>query len=323
MLKTLKYDLKSSIVLYLVALPLCLGIALASNAPIISGVIAGIVGGIIVGAISGSHTSVSGPAAGLTIIVITGIADLNNYNAFLLSVMLAGVFQIILAKIKAGELGDFIPGAVISGMLVSIGLIMILKQIPHALGYDSNFEGDDEFQQANGNNTFTEIISAILNIETGALIISVLCILILIIWQYKKLQKFTLFNLIPAQLIVVVVGIIINLLFKKYYPEYFLSGYHLSEVPVIDANTIKQWTFPDFSAITNINVWVLGITIALVASVESLLSIQAGDKIDTFKRTTPPNRELLAQGTGNFFSGLLGGLPVTAVILRTSANVNS
>lgn len=318
-----KYDFKASIVLYLVALPLCLGIALASNAPIISGVIAGIVGGIVVGAISGSHTSVSGPAAGLTIIVLTGILDLNNFNAFLLAVILAGVFQVILAKIKAGVLGDFIPGAVISGMLVSIGLLMILKQIPHALGYDFDAEGDEEFQQADGKNTFTEIAEAFMNIETGAFIIAAISILILIVWQSKKLQKISFFNLIPAQLIVVLVGIGINYLYQQYFHQYILSGYHLSDVPKIDETTLNEWPFPDFTALANIKVWVLAITIALVASVETLLSIQAGDKIDLYKRTTPPNRELLAQGTGNIVSGFLGGLPITAVILRTSANVNS
>ncbi|NQW43234.1 MAG: SulP family inorganic anion transporter [Bacteroidetes bacterium] len=318
-----KHDIKSSIVLFLVALPLCLGIALASNAPIISGVIAGIVGGIIVGAISGSHTSVSGPAAGLTIIVLNGITSLNNFEAFLLVVILAGIFQIILAKIKAGVIGDFIPGAVISGMLVSIGLLLMLKQIPHALGFDSDYEGDEEFSQADGKNTFTEIYYAILDFNTGAIIIALISILILLAWQHKRLQKIKLFNLIPAQLIVVLLGICINLFFTNYFPKLALSGYHLSEVPIIDSNTINNWPFPDFSAISNPTVWKLSITIALVASIETLLSIQAGDKIDPFNRTTPANKELLAQGTGNIISGFLGGLPITAVIVRTSANVNS
>ncbi|MDI1235803.1 MAG: SulP family inorganic anion transporter [bacterium] len=318
-----KEDFKSSIVLYLVALPLCLGIALASKAPIISGVIAGIIGGIIVGFFSGSHTSVSGPAAGLTIIVITGLKDLPDFQAFLLAVVLAGCFQFILSKLKAGVLGDFIPGAVISGMLVSIGLLLVLKQIPHALGYDFDFEGDEEFLQQDGKNTFTEIYYAILEVNWGAVLIALLSLLILIGWGSEKLAKYSFFRLIPSQLIVVILGIGLNTIYQDFFPEMALKGFHLSDVPMIDAETLSTWNFPDFNQIGNPIVWKLAITIAFVASIETLLSIQAGDKIDHHKRTTPANRELLAQGLGNITSGFLGGLPITSVIVRTSANVNA
>ena len=319
----LKDDFKSSIVLYLVALPLCLGIALASKAPIISGVIAGIVGGIIVGFLSGSNTSVSGPAAGLTIIVITGLKDLPDYQSFLLAVVLAGGFQFILSQLKAGILGDFIPGAVISGMLVSIGLLLVLKQIPHALGYDFNFDGDEEFLQEDGRNTFTEIYYAIIELNWGAFLISVLSLFVLIGWGSERLNKYSFFRLIPSQLIVVLLGISINAIYMQFYPSMALKGFHLSDVPKIDAETLANWSFPDFSQIGNPMVWKLAITIAFVASIETLLSIQAGDKIDPDKRITPANRELFAQGIGNVASGFLGGLPITSVIVRTSANVNA
>lgn len=316
-------DFKSSIVLYLVALPLCLGIALASKAPIISGVIAGIVGGIVVGLLSGSNTSVSGPAAGLTIIVITGLKDLPDYQAFLLAVVLAGGFQFILSQLKAGVLGDFIPGAVISGMLVSIGLLLVLKQIPHALGYDFDFEGDEEFLQEDGKNTFSEIYYAFIELNWGAFLIAVLSMFVLIGWGSEKLNKYGFFRLIPSQLIVVLLGIGINAIYINYFPNIALKGFHLSDVPKIDAETLAGWSFPDFTQIGNPMVWKLAITMAFVASIETLLSIQAGDKIDNYNRVTPANRELFAQGIGNVTSGFLGGLPITSVIVRTSANVNA
>ncbi len=318
-----KQDLRSSIVLYLVALPLCLGIALASKAPIISGIIAGIIGGIVVGLLSGSNTSVSGPAAGLTIIVLTGLNELPSYQAFLLAVVLAGVFQFILSKIKAGVLGDFIPGAVISGMLVSIGLLLILKQIPHALGYDFDYEGDEEFIQDDGNNTFTEIYYAILDLNWGAFFIAFLSLVILIAWNSKAMDRFTFSHYIPSQLIVVLLGILMNVIYINFFPSFELQGFHLSDVPKIDRNVLTTWNFPDYGQLTNPAVWQLGITIAFVASIETLLSIQAGDKIDHYKRITPANKELMAQGIGNIASGLIGGLPITSVIVRTSANVNA
>ena len=318
-----KEDLKSSIVLYLVALPLCLGIALASKAPIISGVIAGIVGGILIGFLSGSNTSVSGPAAGLTIIVITGLKELPTFEAFLLAVVIAGVFQFLLSQLKAGVLGDFIPGAVISGMLVSIGLLLVLKQIPHALGYDFDFEGDEEFIQEDGKNTFTEIYYAIVELNWGAFLIAIISMLILIGWGAERLSKYMFFRLIPSQLIVVLLGIGMNIIYINYFPALTLKGFHLSDMPTINSQALWAWNFPDFAQISNPIVWKLGITIAFVASIETLLSIQAGDKIDREKRITPANRELFAQGIGNVASGFLGGLPITSVIVRTSANVSA
>lgn len=323
MKSTFKQDIRASLVLYLVALPLCLGIALASNAPIVSGIVAGIAGAIVVGFLSGSQTSVSGPAAGLTIIVVNGLQAVPSFEAFLLSVIIAGCLQIVLGKLKAGEIGDFIPGSVITGMIFSIGLIMVLKQIPHALGYDFIAEGDEEFIQSDGRNTFSEIFYAFLDINPGALAITLVSFFILYFWDTESLKRYGFFRVVPSQFIVVIAGICINQFFVIAMPNYALKGFHLSDVPIIDSESLKNWNFPDFTSIGNSDVWKLAITIALIASVETLLSIQAGDKIDTKKRISPPNKELVAQGFGNIFSGLLGGLPITAVIVRTSANINA
>ncbi len=319
----IKEDLKSSVVLFLVTLPLCLGIALASHAPVIAGIIAGIVGGIVVGSLSGSHTSVSGPAAGLTIVVLTGLDDLQSYQAFLLAVVLAGMLQFALSKIRAGVLGDFIPGAVISGMLVAIGLLLVLKQIPHALGFDGVFEGDEEFMQNDGKNTFTEIYYAFLNFNAGPFIIALLSIALLITADKIGSPKVPFLRYIPSQLLVVLLGIVINYFYLLYFPAFHLSGFQLSEIQ-IDANgMLSAWNFPDFAQVVNPKVWKLAVTIAIVASIEALLSIQAADKIDDQKRLTPANQELMAQGFGNVVSGMFGGLPITSVIIRTSANINA
>lgn len=318
-------DFPSSVVVFLVALPLCLGIALASGAPLFSGLLAGIVGGIVVGSLSGSPLSVSGPAAGLTTIVLDAILKLGTYEAFLLSVVLAGVIQIILGVIKAGSIGNFFPVAVIKGMLAGIGLILILKQIPHAVGFDADYEGDESFFQADGRNTFTEIIEALNYISPGAVIISVISVFLLVVWGSQTLSRYKFFRTVPAPLIVVIVGIGLNALFESFFPGLAIDSKHLVSLPTISESTgVSAFlTMPDFSSWKDPRIYTTAITLAIVASLETLLSIEACDKMDPERRSTPLNRELKAQGAGNLISGLLGGLPVTSVIVRSSANVNS
>lgn len=321
-LGNLKYDLPASIVVFLVALPLCLGIALASGAPMLSGIIAGVVGGIVIGSLSGSNLSVCGPAAGLTTIVISALTQLNSFEAFLCAVILAGVFQLILGIVQAGTIGHFFPASVIKGMLSAIGLILILKQIPHALGYDKDFEGDEEFFQADGENTFSEIINALNYITPGAVIISVLSILILIFWDKPAIKNHKFLQYVPGPLLVVVFGVVTNWLYQINFPGLVISPEHLVALPLV-GDFWGQMNFPDFSHFTNPKVYTIALTLGLVASLETLLSIEAADKLDQFKRITPLNRELRAQGIGNMVSGFLGGLPITAVIVRTSANINA
>ncbi len=324
-LRNLRSDIPASIVVFLVALPLCLGIALASGAPLFSGIIAGVVGGLVVAGYSKSQLSVSGPAAGLTTIVFAAILDLNNYQAFLLAVVLAGLMQIGLGIAKAGTIGNYFPAAVIKGMLSAIGLTLILKQIPHALGYDGDFFGDDSFLQADGENTFSELLNAVNDIHPGATLICFLAIVIQIAWERPALKRSTFTSIVPAPLVVVAVGVLANVLYKMYLPDFYIGTEHLVSLPVAEnfSSFISQFTLPDFSSIINPKVWTVAITLAMVASLESLLSIDAIDKLDPYKRLTPLNREMKAQGLGNLVSGLIGGLPVTSVIVRSSANVNS
>lgn len=322
--KYFSFDFPAAVVVFLVALPLCLGIALASGAPLFSGLIAGIVGGIVVGALSGSPLSVSGPAAGLATIVLGAIQVL-GYEAFLVSVVLAGVIQIILGFAKAGAIGHFFPVAVLKGMLASIGLILILKQIPHAVGYDVDYEGDLSFFQDDGQNTFSEIVEAWNFLTPGAIIVSLAAIGILLAWGSKPLQQFKFFKTIPAALAVVLVGALLNLLFKNSYPDLVITEKHLVSVPTLSEGEglASLFTFPDFSQLINIKVITVAFTIAAVASIETLLNIEACDKLDPYRRITPLNRELKAQGLANTISGLLGGLPITSVVVRSSANIQA
>lgn len=324
-ISNLKYDIPAGLVVFLVALPLCLGIALASGAPLFAGIIAGIAGGIVVGSLSGSSLSVSGPAAGLTVIVLNAIEVLDTYEVFLCAVVLAGVIQLILGFLKAGIIGHFFPVSVIKGMLAAIGLILILKQIPHAFGYDADPEGDQSFIQPDGENTFTELIQALNYSSTGAIIISVLSLAILILWARPIFKKYTFFTLVPAPLVVVIFGVFMNWGFSQWMPEYALTGEHLVSLPVASdlQGFLSQFTFPDFSRLLDKQVLIVAITIAIIASLESLLSLDATDKLDPMKRIAPASRELKAQGVGNIVSGLIGGIPVTAVIVRSSANVSS
>jgi MFS superfamily sulfate permease-like transporter len=321
-LANLKYDFPSGVVVFLVAVPLCLGIALASGAPFFSGLIAGIVGGIVIGSLSNSQLSVSGPAAGLTAIVLAGITKLGAFETFLVAVFLAGAIQLSLGFLKAGSIANYIPGSVIKGMLTAIGIIIILKQIPHAFGYDTEAEGQLDFQQSNGNNTLTALLQPLKHIHIGVTIITLVSLAILILWEKPFLKRL---KVIPGALAAVVAGILLSLLFKSFFPFIAVEKEHLVQVPV--ANNLKDFiglfTSPDFSSIMNKEVIITAFTLAAVASIETLLCIEAVDKMDPLRRITNQNRELKAQGIGNMISGLLGGLPITSVIVRSSANINA
>ena len=318
-------NLSASIVVLLVALPLCLGIALASGAPLFSGIIAGVVGGIVVGLLSGSQLSVSGPAAGLTAIVAVAILKLQVYEAFLLAVVLAGVMQVALGYLKAGVIGDYIPNAVIKGMLAAIGLILIMKQFPHLVGYDANFEGDETFAQADQNNTFSAIYTALNTIKPAAAIIGLGSIILLAVWEKPFIKKNELLRFVPGPLVVVILAIIINGTIEQLSGIASIESTHLVSLPIAHSTTefISFFTLPNFSFITNVQVWISAVTLAIVASLETLLGIEAVDKLDPLKRVTPTNKELKAQGFGNIISGLIGGLPLTSVIVRSSANVSA
>lgn len=319
----LKSDFASGLVVFLVALPLCLGIAMASGAPLFSGIIAGVVGGIVVGYLSKSHVSVSGPAAGLTAIVLTAITDFGAFNIFLTAVLLAGILQLVLGFLKAGSISNYFPTNVIEGMLAGIGVIIILKQLPHAVGYDADFEGDEAFLQADGGNTFSSLLGALDYIQFGAVIITLISLAILIAWD--KVPFLKKLKLIPGALVAVTVGVILNEIFIASGSSLAIAKEHLVALPVPTSLEDFQsiFMFPDFTAITNSQVWVVALTIAIVASIESLLCIEAADRLDPQKRFTDTNNELKAQGVGNIVSSLLGGLPMTSVVVRTSANINS
>ncbi|MGB5419526.1 SulP family inorganic anion transporter [Algibacter sp.] len=324
MFKTIKNDLPASIVVFFVALPLCLGIALASGAPLFSGLIAGIIGGIVVGSLSGSKIGVSGPAAGLAAIVLTAIGTLGGYQNFLVAVVLGGVIQIIFGFLKAGIIGYYFPSSVIKGMLTGIGIIIILKQIPHFFGYDADPEGDFAFFQVDGEITFSDIFKAFKFITPGSALIGIIGLSILILWEKVLSKKGKIFKLIQGPLVAVVVGILFYVLTLS-NDFLTISPSHLVSVPVPGdtASFLNQFSFPNFSVITNSEVWIVAFTIALVASLETLLCVEATDRLDPHKNVTPTNRELLAQGTGNILSGLIGGLPITQVIVRSSANIQS
>lgn len=320
----LKNDLPAGIVVFLVAMPLCLGIALASGAPLFSGIIAGIVGGVVVSLISGSPLGVSGPAAGLAVIVLQAIQDLGSFELFLVAVVIAGFFQIILGILKFGVIGYYFPNSVIKGMLAGIGIIIILKQIPHALGYDKDPSGDWSFFQTDGHTTLSELGFMLDNINWGAVIISCLAMGILILWDRPFMKKIGLFKIVQGALVVVASGILINLLYQQ-TGWFTLAGDELVSIPVAtNFNEFKGlFTFPDWTAFKDLNIIKTGAIIALVASLETLLCVEATDKLDPQKRVTPTNRELIAQGTGNMISGFIGGLPITQVIVRSSANIQS
>ncbi|MDP2161297.1 MAG: SulP family inorganic anion transporter, partial [Flavobacterium sp.] len=325
LLAHLKSDFASGLVVFLVALPLCLGIALASGAPLFSGIISGIIGGIVVGFLSKSHISVTGPAAGLTAIVLTAITDLGAYNIFLTAVIMAGLIQLILGFLKAGSISNYFPTNVIEGMLAGIGIIIFLKQIPHAVGYDKVSEGDTSFFEKGGSNVIQTLFDSFNYINYGSIIITAVALAILIGWD--KVPALKKLKLVPAALIAVFSGIILNEIFIRTGSSLQVSNDHLVALPT-PSNLLEfkeMFVFPDFSLETfsNPKVWIVAVTIAIVASIETLLCIEASDRMDPYKRYTNTNVELKAQGIGNFLSGLSGGIPMTSVVVRSSANANA
>lgn len=320
----LKHDGPAGVVVFLVALPLCLGIALASNAPLFSGIIAGVIGGLVVSVLSGSQVSVSGPAAGLAVVVATAIQTTGSFRAFLLAVALAGVIQFLFGILRLGPIADYVPNSVIKGMLAAIGVVIILKQIPHALGRDKDYEGDFSFLELGGMNTLSDIAEAVASASLGAILISGASLLLLLAWEKLATRGVKLFQTVPGPLAVVGLGIATNQLLGVIAPSLQLvDAEHLVNLPVFSslAEFTQSFTTPDFSAITNQKVWIAAITIAVVASLETLLSLEAADRLDPYKRISPTNKELRAQGVANLLSGLIGGLPITSVVVRTSANV--
>ncbi len=324
-LTDMKHDIPASIAVSLVALPLCLGIAIASEAPPISGLIAGIIGGIIVGAISGSHTSVSGPAAGLTAVVVGALASFEgDFRIFLIALVFAGFIQIGLGVARAGFIAAYFPTAVIRGLLAAIGLILIFKQIPHAFGIDTDPEGDFSFFQRDKENTFSELLHMVSQINPGALIISSVCLTLIIVWDKTPLKRL----LLPSSLIAVALGIGINLALARFHPSWSLSASHLVQLPKFNGvgELGSLLIFPDWSQLFSHHfghIMFVAVELAIVASLETLLNLEAIDKLDPLKRHSPPDRELIAQGIGNVTAGLVGGLPVTSVVVRSSMNVNS
>jgi MFS superfamily sulfate permease-like transporter len=325
-LGSLGSDLPASIVVFLVALPLCLGIALASGAPPFSGLISGIVGGIVIGMFSSSQLSVAGPAAGLSTIVAAAIISLASFETFLLAVVICGIIQMILGFARAGIMGDYVPNNVIKGMLAAIGLILILNQFPHLIGDDSSFEADESVNQAGEKkNVFVTFIYSFRYITPAAMIIGILCLVFMVLWEKLTANKKGFIKLIPGPLVVVVIGVALNMLFQETGIQQALSGGHLVSIPkASNANEFFSFfTMPDWSKILSTEVLITGATLAMVASLETLLSIEAVDDLDPYQRVTDTNRELKAQGLGNMVAGLIGGLPITSVIVRSSANVNA
>ncbi len=316
-------DLSSGLVVALVALPLCLGIASASGAPLLAGLLAGVIGGIVVGILSGSHTSVAGPAAGLTAVVAAQIVSLGSFNAFLVAVVLAGLIQIAMGFLRAGALSLFFPSSVVKGLLAAIGIILILKEIPHLVGHDPDPEGEFSFIQPDKENTFSELLATVSDLHNGAALVGLSCFALLIFWdRSKRLKK----SLIPAPSVIVALGIVATMLLRETNdPRWIIGGIHLVKVPTFESVSgfFQGLAFPDFSRFGEKQIFIAAITLAIVASLETLLNLEAVDKIDPKKRISPSNRELLAQGCGNVTSGLLGGLPLTSVIIRSSVNINA
>lgn len=322
--KYLKGDLQAGLVVFLVALPLCLGIALASGAPLFSGIISGVIGGIVVGFFSGSQLSVSGPAAGLTAIILAAIASLGSFEAFLLAGVLAGVLQLVLGYIKAGVVSNYLPSNVIEGMLAAIGIIIILTQLPHAIGYDVIHEGDYFHVNKDGYyDMFPTLIDAINFMHPGAVIIVLASLTVLL--AFENIPVLANIKAIPSALVAVLTGVIINETFRMTGSSFLVGPDHLVSLPIPESMSafFSQFSLPDFGQITNKEVWVVALTIAAVASIETLLCVEASDKLDPLKRYTNTNRELKAQGIGNILSCMIGGIPMTSVIVRSSANVNS
>ncbi|MBF9237342.1 SulP family inorganic anion transporter [Hymenobacter sp. BT683] len=322
---SLGQDAPAGLVVFLVALPLCLGISLASGAPLLAGVVAGIVGGVLVSWLSGSAVSVTGPAAGLTTIVLSAISTLGSWPAVLTATAIAGVFQIIMGLGRGGIIALYFPAAVIRGMLAAIGIILILKQIPHFLGADSDYFEDLNFSQIDGYNSFSAISAALKSLSVGSVMVGFVALGLMLLWDRPAVRRQPWARLVPGALVAVLASVAINQLLKAVVPSLQVRPEHLVTLPVVSSlqQLIGEMTFPDFSALKRPATYGVALTIALVASLETLLSVEAVDNLDPHKRHTPTNRELMAQGGGNLVSGLLGGLPVTAVIVRSSANIDA
>ncbi len=324
-LRHIKSDLPAGFVVFLVALPLCLGIALASGAPMFAGLVSGIVGGLVVSWLSGSQLSVSGPAAGLTVIVFNAIQTLGSFQGFLVALILSGIIQLVAGFLRAGVIGAFFPSAVIKGMLAAIGLILIIKQIPHGTGYNENFGGPEAYSNESAYTLFLPIMDAFSSISQGVTLICGVALLILIAWESSWFKSHKVLRLIPGPLVAVIWGIVYNLSAEKWLPEWSVGAIHLVNVPISSniSEFMGNFVFPDHSYWTNPQVYVVAATLAIIGSLETLLSLEAVDKLDPLRRTSPTNRELKAQGIGNIMSGLIGGLPITAVIVRSSGNINA
>lgn len=321
MFKNIQSDLLAGIVVFLVALPLCLGIAHASGVPLISGLLSGIIGGIIIGILSQSSLSVSGPAAGLVVIILNALDTLGSVEVLMFAVFLAGIIQLLLGFLKAGIVGLYFPTSVIKGMLAAIGIILILKQIPHLVGFDTDAFGEEEFLLEDGSNTITYLIKTVDHISQPSMAVGVISLLVLIIWGHKAVVKRNPLRIIPGALMAVLVGTFLNL-FMEFSWEWSVSPAHMVKLPVINLKDIDNLiNLPDFTAWTNLSVYKTAVTIAIIASLETLLCIEAIDKIDPENRKTPQNTELKAQGIGNILCGLIGALPVTSVIVRSSTNL--
>lgn len=318
---TWRDDVPAGIVVFLIALPLCLGIAVASGAPLISGVVAGVVGGLVVGALSGSQLMVSGPAAGLTPVVLLGIQQVGGFERLLPAIVLAGILQLLLSGLRAGVIAYYVPSSVIKGMLAGIGLTLILKQLPHALGYDGDYEGDMSFIESSGSTTLGSLVEALQHIQPGAVAAALLGVGVMLWWPRSPFARV---KLLPAPMVAVGVGMVMNEMLRIALPDYAIRGTHLVSLPTITNGDFAQnFAFPDWSAISSPIVWQLALIIGLVASLESLLSLEATNKLDPQRRDAPVNRELFAQGVGNIVAGLLGGLPLTGVMIRSSTNVDA
>ncbi|MDD5321350.1 MAG: SulP family inorganic anion transporter [Methylococcales bacterium] len=327
-LRHMKDDIPAGIVVFLVALPLCLGIALASGAPLFSGLITGLIGGLIVSWLSGSQLAVSGPAAGLTVIVFNALETLGSFQGLLVACILAGIMQLVLGFLRAGIIGAFFPSAVIEGMLAAIGLILIIKQIPHATGYHTSYEGDESYMKETAESSFIELFDAFSGVSPGSAVISVVALLLLILWGTPWFKKQRLLKLIPGPLVAVVWGVGYNVITRQFAPDWAVSSEHLVNLPVSEKTSdfFNNFVLPNASYLSHLGnpqVYTVAVTIAIIASLETLLSLEATDKLDPLKRLAPTNRELKAQGAGNIVSGLLGGLPMTAVIVRSAANINA
>lgn len=320
-------DFIPGFVVFLVAVPLCLGIALASGAPPIAGIISGILGGIVIGSLSGSHVSVSGPAAGLTVVCATAIKDIGSFEGFLTAVFLAGIIQASFGFLRLGAIAEYCPNSVIKGMLAGIGAVIILKQIPHALGRDTDFQGDFSFQEISGENTMSAVFTAFSSFNLTAAAIGLFSLFVLFLWDHPRIKKYKFFKMVPGSLAVVILGIILSYVIPLILPDvsFILLPEHKVDLPILNSvsDISAAMLFPDFNVVFNPVVLKTALIIALIASVESLLSIEASDKLDPYHRITSTNRELVAQGIGNSIAGICGGLPMTAVIVRSSTNVYS